>query len=201
MWNQIWEWAINHYIYNAAVVLAVVVFIVNFLKHVLKSKLIHGFLSKYKKIKVGASGIELERNEEKDSEKDIQQDSILSAIKDELKNINTRLDSHYKYIKEAAIQAGVSVVWSGTKAPFVETIKAAFLNIKLEQNGNLIDRLVQLIMEGGKNGVYLYKSLLNDFMNKDENKNLSPYFKETMKTIEKKIRSLEVQDGVSNKLL
>jgi hypothetical protein len=186
MWNDAWKWILNHYIYNALVLIAVVIIVLNFLKRINVSGLVQSFLSRYKKIKIGAGGIELERKEEGSAEKDKQQDGILAAIKEELAKINNRLDIQYKYIREAAIQAGVSVVWSGAKAPFVEIIRAALLNIYLGENGNLRKRLVSVIMEEGKSGVSLYNSILNEFI-KEKNNNLSPHFNKTIKWVEDQI--------------
>jgi hypothetical protein len=183
LWDKIWEWAINHYAYNAGVSVAVIIIIFNFLNRL---KVFQGF-SKFKKIKIGAGGLELEHKEEGDSEKDKQQDGVINDIKNELKDINKRLDAQYMYLRETAVQSGIGVVWSGTQAPFEEAIWAALNNIKLGQNGNLITRVVEIVMLEGKNGVKNYRSVLNKFINDDRNKNLSDHFYETIKAIEREI--------------
>jgi len=153
----------------------------------------HNFFSglgKYKKIKVGAGGIELEHKDEGDTEKDKQQDSIINDIKTELEAIKNRLDIHYAFIRDAVVQSGIGVVWSGAKAPFKEIIWAGLNNIKLGENGNLIPRLVAVIMQQGDGGISLYHSELNKFI-KDNftkpKKEIPEHFREVVKEIEKHI--------------
>jgi len=182
MWMNFWQWIIDHYIYNAAVLLFIIGFI---LYYFLNLKSVRRFFSKLKRFKFGAAGVEVELKDE-NGEKDAEQDAVLVQIKDELKKVNQRLDTHYKYIKEAAIQAGISVVWSDVGAPFVEVIRAALLNIKLGANGNLRDRLAEVIKGLGKDGVSIYKSLLNEFIKNSDGK-LSEHFYETINWIDKEL--------------
>lgn len=182
MWDDAWKWVIDHHLYNTAVLLFIVGFVINAL---LRLKGVQKFLGKYKKLKVGAAGIELELKDG-DSEKDLQQDGILNYIKDELKKIIGRLDVHYGYIKEAAIQAGNSVVWSDKGAPFVEVIKAGLLNIKLGANGNLKHRMVEVIVGFGKEGIPIYRSILNEFI-KNSKGTLSAQFYETIEWIDQRL--------------
>jgi hypothetical protein len=143
-------------------------------------------LGRYKTIEVGKNGLKLEHKDEGNSEKDKQQDNALSVILSKLDQINQRLDKQYQYIREAAVKAGVSVVWSGSKAPFVETIKAGLDNIKLGENGGLIERMGIVIMEQGPNGRELFGSLLNEYIKANKGC-LSDHFFAQIKNIKAKI--------------
>jgi len=177
MWSNAWNWISEHYIYNAAVLLFIIVYSLN---AVLKMQGVRKFFSRFKKVKIGALEMELK---DSDNEKDIQQDSALLILRGELQEIKKRLDKHYKYIKEAAIQAGNSVVWSDTGVPYVEVIKAGLLNINLGANGNLKKRMVEVIKGFGKEGAPIYRSLLNEFVKNSEVK-ISEHFNETINWID-----------------
>jgi predicted transcriptional regulator len=189
MWDNVWEWLINHYIYNAAVSIGVITIIAYVFKRVFGSRFIHGILGRYKTIEVGKNGLKLEHKDEGNSEKDKQQDNALSVILSKLDQINQRLDRQYQYIREAAIKAGVSVVWSGVRAPFVEVIKAGLDNIRLGENGNLIKRIPKVIMEHGPGGIELFDSLLNDYIKESKEKGLilSDHFYAQIKAIKEKV--------------
>jgi len=182
-WDLLWTWLLEHHIYNTAVLGFIIGFIIN---AVLKLKGVQKLLCKVKKIKAGAVEVEMKDG---DSEKDIQQDGLLGDLKKELCEIKKRLDVHYGYIKEAAIKAGVSVVWSDVGAPFVEVINSGLQNANLGGNGNLRPRMVEVIMGLGKGGISIYRSLLNDFINKKKKneEQLTPEFWETVKWIDNEI--------------
>ncbi|MDR2731411.1 MAG: hypothetical protein LBB81_11015 [Treponema sp.] len=178
MWDQFWELAINHYIFHALVAVAGIIIVLRPLK-------LQAFLEKYKKVKAGPAGIELETKDEPNTAKDAEQDGIIKAVQDSMNVINQRLDAQYLYVKNAVIQAGVSVVW-GNKAPFVEVIKAGLLNIKLGENGNLKERMIEVIM-GLDNGVEIYRSLVNEFIKANKEVNTNDFFKETMEWINRRL--------------
>jgi len=164
--------------------MAVLIVVAYALKRAFKSELVQGFLGKYKKIEIGKGGLKLE-HKDGDSEKD----SVLNAIKDELREIRKRLDTHYTYIREAVVQSGIGIVWS-YKAPFKEAIWAALNNIKLGENGNLITRTVEIIMEAGKNGVTDYRSELNKFIKENftrPGKEIPEHFTKTIEAIDREI--------------
>jgi len=195
MWKEFWGWVTDQYIYNTVVTVAVIIIIVNYLKrHKTIQRLGAWFgrwVNKYKKIKVGSGGVELERHDEHDSEKDRQQDEILDSIREEIKKINKRLDVQYGFIREAVVNAGVAVVWAGTKPPFEEAIWAALNNIKLGENGNLVTRVPTIVMEEGKNGVTNYRSVLNRFIKENFTKPEKPipeHFTDTTAEIDKHIK-------------
>jgi len=177
MWGNVWEWLDAHNIYKTAVLLFIVVYT---LIAVIKTKGARKFFGRFKKVKIGALEMELKDG---DVEKDVQQDGALFILREELQEIKKRLDKHYKYIKEAAIQAGNSVVWSDTGVPFVEVIKAGLLNINLGANGNLKKRMVEVILGFGKEGIPNYRSLLNEFVKNSEVK-ISEHFNETVNWID-----------------
>ena len=97
--------------------------------------------------------------------------------------VDKRLDKQYEYIREAAMQSGVAVVWT-SGVPFIELIKAALLNIKLGANGNLQEKLVEAIMKE-PNGKTTYKSVLSAY--KLEHGPMSNHFNDTISWIGKRI--------------
>jgi Sec-independent protein translocase protein TatA len=177
MWHDIWEWILNNYIYNTAVVIAVISIIVNALKRI--NPVLQRFLSRYKKIKVGATGFELESKEEINTEKDKQQDNILVSIKNELRTINSRLDKQYEYIKEAALKSNAALVFAN-KVPPVEFYDAAFMSIYLGANGHIVSRVKEKNMEE-KGNLSIYKSELAKF--RKEHRIVSEEFKASIKEI------------------
>jgi len=178
MWGDVWDWICKHYIYNAAVLLFIIVYIFNAIS---KTKGARKILGRFKKVKFGALEMELKDG---DAEKDVQQDSAISVLEKELVEIRKRLDIQYQFIREAAIQAGNSVVWSGTGAPYMEVIKAGIFNISLGVNGNLKYKLLDAIIGFGKEGIPIYRSILNDFIKNANKEKLSAYFYETIKWID-----------------
>jgi hypothetical protein len=177
MWDEFWKWILNHYIYNALVVIGVSVIIGNFLKRI--SPFIHGFLGKYKKIEIGAGGFKLEHKEEGDSEKDKQQDNMLVSIRNELKTINSRLDKQYEYIREAALKPNAALVFTENVPP-VEFYDAAFMSLYLGANGNTIERVKKMNVKE-KGNLSVYKSELAKF--RKEHKVVSEEFKASIKEI------------------
>jgi hypothetical protein len=117
------------------------------------------------------------------AKKPLVKNSHLVKILARLDEIDKRLDKHYEYIKEAAVQSGVSVVWT-PGVPFIELVKAAFLNIKLGANGNLREKLLKAIMKE-PNGRTIYQSILSAYVR--EHENVGSHFNETVKWIEKRI--------------
>jgi len=186
MWVKVWKLAIDYYVFHSLVVVAVFIIIIRPERIKRFFEQIRKFLGKYKKIKAGPAGIELELKDEKNHAKDIEQDESIKIILEELEQINLRLDKHYKYIKEAAVMAANSNVWSDTGVPFVEVIRAGLLNANLGANGNLRPRMVEVIKGFGKEGISVYRSLLNEFIKNNEGK-LSSYFYETTAWIEKEL--------------
>jgi molecular chaperone GrpE (heat shock protein) len=182
MWNIFWEWTINHHIYNAVVILSVIIIITNFLAKISETGWVQRFLNKYKNIEIGKGGIKLERKDEGYSEKDKQQDNALISIKDELENINNRLDRQYQYIKETALKSCIGVIWS-ENVPIVEFLDAAFLYLKLDGNGNTIRRVVKMVMK--HDAVETYRSELSKF--RKENENLSKHFSDSITEINKEL--------------
>jgi len=179
-WDLLWDWLLKHHIYNTAVLAFVIGFVIN---SVLKLKGVQKFINKIKRIKAGTVELELK---DSDSEKDIQHDSALFVLEEELKEIKKRLDIQYGFIKEAAIKAGISVVWSDVGAPFVEVIRSGLMNANLGANGNLRPRMVEVIIGFGEKGISVYRSLLNEFV-KDNKEKITPEFWETINWIEKQI--------------
>jgi len=154
-------------------------------------------LQSFNEIKLGK--FELKKNL-KDLERDQKQDDTLDKlvlivttlehrlddIDKHLLRLDKRSDAQYDYTKNAAINAANGVVWSDKGAPFLEVIKAGLLNIMLGQNGNLIDRMVDVIMGFGNKGVETYRSTLNEFIDKNRSK-LDSYFWDSIKRLEAKI--------------
>jgi len=183
MWDKIWDFAIQHYFYQTIVLLFVVGFGLNF---ILKSKIVQGWTGKVTRFKIGVGGVEVERKHE-DSEKDKQQDSTVDQILNRLDQIEKRLDSQYGFIKNAVIQSGIGIIWSGSKpVPFVEVVNAALLNISLGTNGNQRKQLLSVIMEHGVHGITDFTSLKEKFI-KENKERLDSYFYDTMAWLEKQL--------------
>jgi len=183
MWDKAWEFAIQHHFYQTIVLLFIIGFVLNM---VLKSKLVQSWSSKITRFKIGAGGVEVERKHE-DSEKDKQQDSIVNQIISRLDNIEKRLNSQYEFIRNAVIQSGIGIIWSGSKpVPFVEVVNAALLNISLGANGNQRKRLLSVIMEHGEHGVTDFTSLKEKFISENENR-LTQYFYDTMAWLDRQL--------------
>jgi hypothetical protein len=150
-------------------------------------------LKDFSNVKIGKQGLELSRSGEYQKLLDFAKefterlDKISAESSRDIESIRERIDAQYKFIREAAINAGIGVVWSGTKAPFKETVKAGLKNIMLGENGNLVNRLVQVVMEEGKNGVANYESELNEFVQNNFTKPKKPV-PEHFKTITKQIK-------------
>jgi hypothetical protein len=81
--------------------------------------------------------------------------------------IDKRLDKQYQFIRGAVVNSGIAVGWAN-QAPFPEVVRAIVLNLWLHENGNTRDRLVDVVA-GMKNGVSLFNSILNDFMQEHRN--------------------------------
>jgi len=194
-WDQFWEWAIQHHIYYAVVSLAVILIIAVSLFKVLplvNSLLmaVFKYLGSFKKFKVGAGGVEVERHNEQGTEKaapaippEIEEydrrkmDKVLvevikrlDAIENCINTIQQRMNAQYKYLRETTIQSGVSVVWAGAKPPFMEVVKAALTNIMLGENGNLVKRMKKVIMEDGPGGIERFESILNIYIKENKEK-------------------------------
>jgi len=183
MWDRIWDYAIQHHFYQTIVLLFIIGFVLNFIR---KSKLVQGWLGKITKFKIGVGGVEVERKHE-DSEKDKQQDSIVNQILIRLDKIDKRLDSQYEFIKNAVIQSGIGIIWSGSKpVPFVEVVNAALLNISLHANGNQRKRLLTVIMDHGVHGVTDFTSLREKFINENKSR-LDQYFYDAMAWLDKQL--------------
>jgi hypothetical protein len=183
MWDKIWEFAIQHHFYQTIVLLYIIGFVLNI---ILKSKIIQGWSGKVTRFKIGAGGVEVERKQE-DSEKDKQQDGIVNQILVRLGDIEKRLDSQYGFIKNAVIQSGIGIIWSGAKPPpFVEVANAALLNILLGANGNQRKRLLSVILEHGEHGITDFTSLKEKFINENKNR-LDQYFYDTMAWLDKQL--------------
>jgi hypothetical protein len=90
-WDQMWKWATDHYIYQTFVVIAVFVLLV-FPGRV--GIILGKLLGRYKKIKAGLSGIELETQDQK-----IDPNTPCPYVKsrdiafDALRELNTKVDS------------------------------------------------------------------------------------------------------------
>lgn len=135
-------------------------------------------------------------------DKDIKQDEVIENINLKLENlekfierdaidrkkrqddIDTRLDKQYEYIREAAMQAALAIVWNDS-IPFVERTKAAFLAWKLGANGNLRKKYLSIVMVE-PNGKVTFESELSAYMRANE-KNLTPHFRQAIKWLEKQI--------------
>jgi hypothetical protein len=98
--------------------------------------------------------------------------------------VDHRLDKQYEFIREAALQASVAIVWNDD-VPFVEKTKAAFLSIKLGANGNLRGKFIQMILKE-PNGIKTFRSLLSTYKRESEH-NISKHFTETIDWIEKQL--------------
>jgi len=194
-WDWFWEWAIQHHIYYAVVSVAVIVIIgfalvktlpliQTFLMAVLK------YLGSFKKFKVGAGGVEVERHNENSTEhtqstipSEIEEydrrkhDKVmvevikrLDTIEQCINGMQQRMNAQYKYLRETTIQSGVSVVWAGAKPPFMEVCKAALTNIMLGENGNLVKRMKKVIIEDGPGGIERFESILNNYIKENKDK-------------------------------
>jgi hypothetical protein len=108
----------------------------------------------------------------------------LIKIMERLGEIDKRLDAHYGFIKESALQSGVALLCS-QDAPFVSLVKGALLNIKLGANGNVREKLVQAIIKE-PNGRELYQSILSDYM-MQYGKTVGEHFIKTIDWIEKRL--------------
>jgi isopentenyl diphosphate isomerase/L-lactate dehydrogenase-like FMN-dependent dehydrogenase len=104
-----------------------------------------------------------------------------TVITKRLSSMEKRLEAQYRYVREAAVQASVAVAW-GEKAPFVEVIKAMLLAIKLETNGNMRTRLVEVIM-GMENGKSLFESILNAYKKDNPEVRENKYFNDTIEWV------------------
>jgi hypothetical protein len=140
MWDQIWQFAIGHYIFHTLIIVAVAVIIFH-------PERAQRFFGRYKKIKAGPNGIELEAKDESGNTgiKDIEQDKEIESILGKLKNIESliekdaierkkrqeevdyRLDKQYEFIREAALKSCVANIW-GDKVPLIEFLDAALLS-------------------------------------------------------------------------
>lgn len=97
--------------------------------------------------------------------------------------VDGRLDKHYEYIKEAALQSGIAVIWTD-KAPLLELFKASLLSIRLGANGNIKEKLLEVIIKN-PNGKTLWKSVLSAY--KRDHGDMGEHFKETINWIEKRL--------------
>jgi predicted Holliday junction resolvase-like endonuclease len=111
----------------------------------------------------------------------------LDEIDKRFDGIEIRLNKRYEYIREAALQSGIAVVWS-SESPFIELVRAALLNIRLGANGNLRNKLLQSIMKE-PNGRKIYQSVLSAYINerKERKENIDDHFYKTIEWIEKRI--------------
>jgi hypothetical protein len=100
------------------------------------------------------------------------------VITKRLDKTEKRLDAQYRYIREAAVQSSVAVAW-GEKAPFVEVIRAILMGVKLGTNGNMRERLIEVIM-GMKDGKSLFESVLNIYRKDNPDTAQNKYFNDTI---------------------
>ena len=153
----------------------------------------------FSEVKIGK--LELKRGKE-EIEHDKQQDEVLGkllgladSMRARLDEMDKRLDDmekrqdiQYEYTRKAVVAAHQGVVWSGKGAPPLEAIRAGLLLAMLGQNGNLVERMQECIMDRGKGGVKDYNNELNQFINDKSNKdNLTPHFWNVIEEIKKGI--------------
>jgi len=103
------------------------------------------------------------------------------------RNTESRQNIQYEYIRDAALQASIAIVWNDN-IPFIERLRAAFLSFKLGANGNLRDKLIKIIIEE-PNGVTTFRSEVNSYIREHEKnkKLLIPHFYKTIEWLEKQI--------------
>jgi len=99
--------------------------------------------------------------------------------------VDRRLDAQYEYIREAALQSGIAVIWATDGVPLVESFRAGLLNIKLGANGNLKEKLVEIIIKN-PNGRTVWKSVLSAYK-REHCGAMGDHFNETIEWIEKRI--------------
>lgn len=127
IWDKFWIWAI--------VFVAVLIIIVFALSALLKSKAVQGLLSKCKVIELGKNGIKLESREGSDTAKDQQQDNALNEIKNELVNINRRIDG-----LDSGIQSLSSIVLANEEL-LQKTSEGTLENILFDEKRSTFLRL------------------------------------------------------------
>lgn len=113
-------------------------------------------------------------------------DSRLNGMDSRLNGMDSRSDIQYQFIREAAVAAHQSVVWGDKSPPFLEVVRGGLLLAMLEQNGNLIGRMVEVVMGRGREGVKDYRNELSLFINNHKDK-LTDRFYKTIDAIEKEI--------------
>ena len=69
-----------------------------------------------------------------------------------------------KKVDDSAIASSKGVLWADKKPPFPEVIESGLTLLMLGQDGNVVTRMRECI-EGLKDGVELYQSELNRFVN------------------------------------
>ena len=161
-----------------------------------------------KRLKIGSMEYEAKDGApkvKKKNDKDIKQDECIENIvlkleslerlfstdaterKEWQKNTEERQNIQYEYIRDAALQASIAIVWNDS-IPFIERLRAAFLSFKLGANGNLRNKLVKIII-AEPNGVTTFRSEVNTYI-RDHEKNkkiLIPHFYQTIEWIDKQI--------------
>jgi len=153
-------------------------------------------LKDFDEVKFGK--FELKRGKE-DKEHEKRQDELLKSFSESLESFKIRIDSlekllsdiskrqdiHYKFIKNSVIAANQVLVWGNEPPPFAEVIRAGLMLAKLDQNGNLVDRMRNIIISKGKIGIKDYQYELNRFINehKERGEALNSQFWKTISKI------------------
>jgi len=180
MWESFWVWVDKHYIYQTAVLSFIVGYI---FFNVFKINLFH----------LGKDGLTIQKDGKKVNigdeiiDKLDGMDKRIGSVEKQVDVVESTLNTHYGFIRNAVVQSGIGVAWSDKGAPFDETVKAILMNISLGENGNHEDRLVEVIMGRGKDkGVQDYRSKLNEFI-KENRERLTPYFYDAIERVNKRL--------------
>lgn len=72
----------------------------------------------------------------------------------------------YQNQQRVIIQTSIGILW-GDKAPFIEVVRAGLLALRAGANGNIRERLLEVIIGYGDKGRELYNTLCNEFVKKE----------------------------------
>jgi PII-like signaling protein len=89
-----------------------------------------------------------------------------------------------KKVEDSAIGSNRGTLWADKSPPFPEVIYAGLTLLMLGQDGNVVTRMRECIMGLGKEGVSIYQSELNRFINENrENLKDNEHFWEHIKIV------------------
>jgi len=176
MWDKIWSFTVEHYIFHTAVITSILMLI---------------FGKKFHKINISKNGLTLEKNhlEEhcgglvKEHEKRFDAiDSLFREDKAERKRRQAELD---EVLRLTTLQACSANIYS-PHTPALDALNSAIIYFKAHGNGNGREQVVKILMNNKEN-CKLWKSVINEDIRKNgicEDK----YFQDTINWIEKEIK-------------